>query len=497
MTILKQWVNLPKKTKFEGDGISSEARLDFLYFKHTFKTANPASFKVSIVPTGAGNIKYSKAELKRHEGFRIRKLPVQLSTKTSTPEVEQEVYLPAAGGNTYKIKAKYNNKVVESTTIVEVWRRLFYEVISMKSAPYLVSMTGFENAFINTAKKFNIELKEKGNGRNKMKFIKTIHNTNGNDFRDEARKVYTIRECEPYAVAVVFSNYIADYIDIRIVDTVSRQIPSKLLHWGTHAGDFVVDIRGPGGGSEYLWEGLDDDHDKAKFWLVSATFMAKDGQQYTIPKDDVTIAGGKAFSLGGYKQVKVDLKSIKRNLFSMTEGTIRLIVNVLDGGFTGGFSYNNLNLITVGTRAWWESSPSSNSEMLQTINHEMGHKVGMVGYGDKDHRKKNEKLKKKGKDVYFTYRRELPDSPKTLYGEHRGVNDQGHAGPHCGKGAKYHNDTGDWTGKPGCVMFGSNATEDPVGTYHFTPEKFCDQCEPVVRKLDLNGKLLPGLKNRF
>ncbi|MBI3560408.1 MAG: hypothetical protein HY080_01635 [Gammaproteobacteria bacterium] len=503
MANLKQWVNLPKESRYVGDGISSEERLDFLYFKHKFKTAKPASFKVSIVPSGSGNIKYSKEELKRHAGFRLRKPPVQVSTSTSTPKVEQEMFLPAAGGNTYKVKAKYNNKVVESTTTVEVWRRLYYEVISMYDpikqypVPYLSSMSGFENAFVNSSKKFNIELKEKGNGRKKMKFIKTIHNTNHAEFRDEARKAYTIDSYYPYAVAVVFSNFLADYVDFEVIDTVSRSIPSKLFHWGAYADEFVVNIADIYGRSKYIWEGLDDDHDKTKFWLFSATFVAKDGRQYTIPKDDVTITGAKTYSLGGYKQVKVSLKNIPRQFFSSFEGTIQLKVNILDGGFTGGFSYTNLNLITVGTLSWWDSTPSTNSEMLQTLNHEMGHKVGMVGYGDKDHRKKNEKLRKQGKSVSFEFRPELPDAPKTLYGEHRGVNNQGHLGPHCGKGAKFNNNTGEWSGKPGCVMFGSNATEDPVGTYNFTPATFCDQCEPVVRKLDLNGTLLSGLKKRF
>lgn len=496
MSIEKQWVNLPKELKHVGDGIPSEKRLGFLQFKHTFKTAKPASFKVTVVPVGSENIKYSKAELTRHKGFQLRKVPVQLSTATSTPHMEEEVYLPAAGGNRYKIKAMYNGKVVESPTTIEVWRRLYYQVISMTSVSPLSPMKDFEDAFVNLPKKFHIELKEKGKEPNKMAFIKTIHNDNGDDFRDAARKVYTIKDYEPYAVAVVFSNYIADYRKLWVIDTVSRRIPRRLLRWTPYTDEFVIDITDRFGNTYYLWDGLDDTHDKAKFWLIIATFVTNDGRQHAIPKDDVTITGAKEFSLGGYKQVKVSLKSI-RKWFSDIEGTIRLEVNVLNGGFTGGFSYTRLNLITVGTRAWWNNKPSTASEMLQTLNHEMGHKVGMVGYGDKDHRKKNERLKKQGKNVWFEFRPELPDAPKTLYGEHRGVNDQGHAGPHCGKGAKYNHSIGDWTGKPGCVMFGSNAAKDAAGIWQFTPATFCDQCEPVVRKLDLNGKLLPGLKNRF
>lgn len=487
MATVKQWVNLPKDNKFVGDGISSLERLDFLHFKTEFKKADPSAFKAIVIPTGSGNIKYSKKEQKRHKAFQIRKQPPQFSDSKKT-HIEQDVYLPPAGGNQYKIKAKYGKKVVESKMTVEVWRRLFYQVISMKGVRYLSSFKKFEDAFKDEKNKFFIELKEKDNGRNKMKLIETIYDSNGtsltgngSDFRDEARKVYSIDKYRPYAVAVVFLNYIADPVRHMLTDTVTRNIPSKLFFWEPNDEEIVLDITDRDGNYEYLWHGMIQEHDKNKKWLISANFKTKDNQLLKISPDDITYTSQMNYGLGGRYQLKVSLKSIRRKFFSKIEGKILIKLYIVDG-FSGGFSYTSLNLITVATRSWWDTNPATNGEMLQTLNHEMGHKVGMVGYGDKNHPKNSD----------FTYRPMLPDSPKHIYGENRNVNNKTHLGPHCGNGASFNHRTQEWTGTPVCVMFGSNGTATA-----FTPAEFCSECAPVVRKLDINGKILSGLKNAF
>lgn len=497
MAVIKQWVNLPKEAKFVGDGITSKNRLDFLHFETKFKNANPALYKVKIIPMGSGNIKYSKKEQKRHKGFNLQKQPPQLSAKKKDV-VEQDVYLPAAGGNQYKIKARYGKKVVESKTIVEVWRRLYYQVISMKGVPCLSSMSKFEDAFEDKKNKYFIELKEQGNGRNRMKFMKTVYDKNytiltgnGDEFRKQARAVYSIRKYEPYSVAVVFSNNIADPREFKIIDTVSREIPSKLFRWGSYNDECTLDVADSSGNDEYLWLGLNDEHDKKKAWLVSAVFETKDKRKLKISSDDISFTGAKGYDKGGYSKLKINLKGVKRKFFSKIEGKIKVTVLVVDG-FSGGFSYNSLNLITVATRAWWGKKPTTDVEMLQILNHEMGHKVGMVAYGDKKH----------PKNPKFTYKPMLPDAPKTLYGENRGINNQEHLGPHCSKDVKYRNATkkasAEWSGKPGCVMFGATAVYDSkTKSYNSPPATFCSECKPAVRKLDLNGRNLPGLKNRF
>lgn len=321
-----------------------------------------------------------------------------------------------------------------------------------------------------------------------MKLIETIFDSNGtaltgnsSEFRDEARKVYSIDNYRPYAVAVVFSNYIADPIRHTITDTFTRKIPSKLFFWKPNAEEFVLDITDRNGNYEYLWHGLIKEHDKTKKWLISANFETKDKKLLTISPDDITYTSKMDFGVGGRFQLKVSLKSIRRKYFSKIEGKILIDLYIVDG-FSGGFSYTNLNLITVATRAWWDTSPATDDEMLQILNHEMGHKVGMVGYGDKNYPKNPD----------FTYKPMLPDSPKYLYGENRNVNNKTHLGPHCENGVNFNNRLQEWAGTPVCVMFGSNGT-----TTALTPTEFCSECAPVVRKLDINGKVLSGLKNAF
>jgi hypothetical protein len=73
-------------------------------------------------------------------------------------------------------------------------------------------------------------------------------------------------------------------------------------------------------------------------------------------------------------------------------------------------------------------------------------------------------------------RDKLPDGPSTLHGENHGVNDKGHAGPHCEKGDAYNSSTGRWSGTPGCVMFGANG----IGNNN-SPDEYCSECKPIVR----------------
>ena len=98
--------------------------------------------------------------------------------------------------------------------------------------------------------------------------------------------------------------------------------------------------------------------------------------------------------------------------------------------------------------------------------------MGMVAYGDKDHSATNKSFHKNPK---------LPNAPSTLYGENRGVNDKGHQGPHCEKGVTYTAATNNWSGAPGCVMFGATGTSSAS-----SPKEYCSECTDIVKKLDLS-----------
>lgn len=469
----EQWVNLPKEERFAEDGITTE-RCGKITLDVTFENDKQlVLYWVKVTAVGDDNATYTPQEEGRNSNFKVTKT-VSVSDKKNVL-LEESIQLPAAGGNKYKIEAKdfFGNEVASSTE-VETRRRLYYQVISMASVPYPNSLSTFEDAFKEEAKKFFIELKEKEDGRNKMRFIKTVHSGNGTKFRDEARKVYGVSRYEPYAVAVVFSNYIAEKKFYHYRDEVDITLPSRLFSWGDK--EVTVRLTDTNGDPVYVWHNLEGgDYDDRKGWLAgSVVFRTASGKPITVPKKDVSLTGSKTGAWGGYSELKIKLNAPGlRNVFTEQKGKFDFSVLVVKG-FSGGFSYTFMNLITVATKGWW--NPNTKKKMLQILNHEMGHKVGMVADGTGL----------------------APDKPTKLYGENRGVNDRGHKGPHCGKGCNWNGATEKWSGVPGCVMFGATGLFDTATkTYSASPDTFCGECAKVVRKLDLDGSNLPGLKNRF
>src|SRR5690349_9797706 len=118
----EQWVNLPKKDIFVGDGIASKERLGAVNFKVTFKNASLAQVKFRVVPVD--DPAYSNGEQGRHVGFKVLNgRGVETNKGGEDVEVEQEIALPAAGGGKFKIEAEFNGQKVESDEI-ETRRRL-------------------------------------------------------------------------------------------------------------------------------------------------------------------------------------------------------------------------------------------------------------------------------------------------------------------------------------------------------------------------------------
>src|SRR5690606_21362815 len=120
--------------------------------------------------------------------------------------------------------------------------------------------------------------------------------------------------------------------------------------------------------------------------------------------------------------------------------------------------------ITCSRRPLWEDMPVNTREY--TWNHEVGHRFGMVAYGD---------------NQSIPGYKNLPNAPPHLYSDATGPNYGGHRGPHCGKGATYNAATDSWSGTPECVMFGANG----IAGRH-APKEYCEDCAKVVRKLDLS-----------
>lgn len=120
-------------------------------------------------------------------------------------------------------------------------------------------------------------------------------------------------------------------------------------------------------------------------------------------------------------------------------------------GFQNGISCGN-GITASATKVRWEDRPEDGA--LDTWQHEFGHRVGMVACG-------NRANDPAVKDVFHPNPVGiLPDAPSKLYGHIYKKNSYGgHQGPHCGSGALTINTTTNvWSGKPDCIMFGSNGT---------------------------------------
>jgi type VI secretion system secreted protein VgrG len=446
----EQWVNLPKEDIFVADGITSKERLGAVNFKVTFENASLAEVKFRVVPDDAAV--YTSDETSRNARFDVEHgKGVETNLGGSDVEVAQEISLPAAGGGKFKIEAAFDGKTVESD-VLEARRRLFFQSLPMDgiNVPDLAPVV---DAFWDTGKKFYVKLVEKGGG----KTIPAATTVSAFGYvGPEARKQYQLKDYDPHAFVVVWVEYIVrEGTTTRPVE-FPFNLPKRTVK--DLAGESLKGAAKVGG---WLWHGFDAIEDASQSWLTSCSFeFIPDSGSPTslaLPMANVTLKGAKAFTHGGYNAVDVllpldELASLQSDTAEVP-GKLKFVLTFRTVAFSGGQAGETMNLITIASKAMW--ADRSDTLRLNDLIHEIGHKLGMVpdGLGA------------------------VPDKPAGYYVA------QGHNGNHCGSGAAYGSAT--WTGDPTCVMFGS----DHDGK---RPSVFCAACEPVVRKLDLSGRL-PGL----
>ena len=467
---LKQWVNLPKHEIFKDNAITTTDRCGAIAMEITVEKADqPLVYKLQVVPVGPDNVTYTPEEEQRNPNFKMTRGKVGVIDE-KTIRVE-DIQLPAAGGNKYKIEVRdANGNVVSSDTEIETWRRLYYQVVSMddgkgNTVPSY-SLSDMENDY----KRYYVELSEKGVPKI-IPFFKSIHKDNEEDFAKAVGKAYTLdKDYKPVGFVSVFSNCIANMKEDIFSARVQVGTPNPLCVWNS-AMVMLSD-------KKYLWYGLDDIHDQSKKYLVSdltVTHTDINGvsQSITISRSDIKVDHRAIRTYGGYATLLIRMTPVLQNFLNRVSGTIEFEVDVnVVKGFTNGFRWDayGANLVTVARRVWFEDM--AQQTVKYTWNHEVGHRLGMAAWG-------NSKYGQEG------LRKKLPDGPSTLYGENRGVNDKGHQGPHCEKAAgaalTYDPITNIWHGTPGCVMFGANGT----ATAH-APKDYCGECQPIVKKLDLS-----------
>jgi hypothetical protein len=285
-------------------------------------------------------------------------------------------------------------------------------------------------------------------------------------------------------LALVFSNALPMRKEITTgVDLAGKvELPSR---W---QGNAEIVFKLPRG--KYAWWGVNSSHDAMNggkgIWLRGDGKLTIGGNDIAIPKDAINLDTSHTHRPGkGFNRIRITLpeKARNQNLLFSKDAKLTLTLWVVDG-FSAGFALRDSNLLTVSRTANWQDAEDSEEEKLKTLNHELGHKLGMVPKG--------------GRRFGGPYELDAPDK---LYGDvdliYAGPNPtqdakdyikshnnaKGHRGAHCERGAKgaKQGDDWRWTGKPECTMFGATSTVDAP-----SPQNFCEACAKLVTRQNLD-----------
>jgi hypothetical protein len=484
MTLI-QWVNLDSDdfdaySKVDPE-ITSKDRCGKISIKTAFeKDKVPLDYKVKVTPSGGtADAKYTPAELGpgRNPNFKMTKGLADLGNETEVLMTE-EIKLPAAGGNKYKLTAKdANDKEVESAEI-ETKRKMYYQFIYMDDASGKVTPYSLQ-PLEEHCKKHHIVLTKVGPDK-KIPFHKTIDMASSNAFDADAAQAYDLSEpLKKIGCATVLSNYIASNAEFELAAIYNIGGPSNLF---CVVSATKITINGDISGWDYLWHGLDDADDAAKRWFVAGEAEYTDAkgvvsETVTIDRNHVEPGSVIDFSYGGTKDVVIDKTPELQALLAKPDGNVKFTLTLIKAdGFYNGFSSGG-GITTSATKVQWEDRDVPGA--LNTWKHEFGHRIGMVSYGDKRN------------SVHGSFHSNpsgiLPDAPPTLYGERYKENDKSHQGPHCEKGVTYNAASKIWSGTPQCIMFGSSGSS----TAQRLPD-YCSECAIIVRKLDLSANALKG-----
>ena len=479
MAKIKQWVNLDRIALFVERGIDSIDRLGPVFFDAKFKNedALPVQLKVTTVSETSP---YSAAEKDRNARFILLE-PIGLDVSEGTDvQLRCVAFLPPAGGAVYKVEAKAGDAVKAASDEIEAWRRLYFQVFHMHG----VTVPDLKPTF-DYYKTLFLELVDVPAGA--AVEILSVQNADTNDLVASVKPKYTVADREPFVLALVFSRALPRMTPFEIgADPNSGHVslPSRLSGNSTLSFDLHD--------NKFLWWRMNSIHDAMNggqgIWLQSDVTLTVGTQTFTIPKSAVSIDLGQTFRAGqGFNRIKIELPegARNRNIFSAKDASVRLDLVIVEG-FSGGFAVLGTNLLTVASNSWWRTSNVPDDQRIQVLNHEFGHKLGMVPKGGRPLGSENEL-----------------DAPDKLYGDIDPIygtitaalqsqqNGKGHHGAHCERGATGRKEGAvwKWTGTPACTMFGATSTDDA-----WTPPKFCGPCSKLVIRQDLDFALngLPG-----
>jgi hypothetical protein len=482
MARVKHYVNLHRNALFVERGIDSIDRMGpGVFFKAKFKNpdALPVTFRTVLVSETSP---YTDAEKNRNMWYRLQE-PIGLDVNEGDEmEANSAALLPPSGGAVYKIQARAGDKTVDTTDELETWRRLFFQIFYMKDATHTITVPNLQPT-IDYYKTLFVEFLDQPAGAKAD--IPFLEYALSEDLFRLVKPKYTVRDREPWVLALVFSNALPQLVEIKIgakpyLGNVA--LPSRL------SGNDELVYELPEG--KYAWFGLNPGHDAANggkgSWLRSDGIISVDGKNVVIPKNDIVLDTTHSYRNGhGFNRLKIRLPESARNQNIIFSKDAKLTVTLwVLNGFSGGFARRDENMLTVGGRSWWNPSEDTPDEKLQVLNHELGHKLGMVPKGGRLLGAQNEldapdKLYGDIDEIYE------PQNPSVALKNQiaAGNNAKGHRGAHCERGASatQKDATWKWSGTPECTMFGATGTRSAR-----TPQKFCSVCAKLVIRQNLD-----------
>lgn len=426
----KQFVNLPRDEKWvDGVHVLNIDRLgEKPRVKVSFDQAGTHDFKLKYEAGGA-NTAYSDAEEGRNPKFTYQKGEKSYVTDAEGSKIiADDFFVNVAGKNKFTLVATDDDGNEVRSQSIEVHRLFYYQEVKMKSATPPANLQALRDEFARhnitlVALPPSVDIEDKEN----------VAQDGTDALRFEVAE-YCTKEKEPYVVVIAYAQLLCTKLPSLVLTKSNVRV-------GPGAPDVVLPLVDTNLAPRDFWPGT---------WLESAVFEAADGPVPIAAENCVPHHG----SLGAAPEVSVKVADLAP---STTWGTITLKVNCIEKQRAGvSFEVPEGNLIAVATkkRRSGMTMTCSDDNQVQTLIHEMGHKIGMVPDGSA----------------------RLPDKPPYHY------TDGGHQGPHCHANVA---PPPPYSGKRGssCVMFGESNNI----------EQFCVHCAVAVRKMDISNGW-PGIR---
>jgi hypothetical protein len=427
----KHFVNLPRDARWvDGTHVTTIDRLtQKTRFKVRFDQPGTHTFKVKYAQ-GPNNIAYSTPEKNRNENFKHQDQERTYTTASDGTKIIRNEYFVSAGSvNEWHLVAKDNQGNEVRSTSLTTHKLVYYVEVKMTG---LASVANSLAVMTAEHSRHNIALV--GLPSVNMPHFANLTDANMPQFLNSARTAYNGSQGPtkaPYAVAIVYTDHIAD----RESD---KEVSKPNVPVGPGMPDVTVDIVDPTNSQRrYLWHKIVQNEG----WFVSCTFLPSGG---TPGQHEVQLAEADCTRVPGTtipdrsSQVTVRVSGLPPGT-----GTLTLKVNWVKR-MRSGVSMSG-NIVLICTRSYW--APLSTVQQNEVMVHELGHQFEMVADGTGTG----------------------PDKVPTQF------SGRGFFGSHCFDGLP---DQPDYTNATGgtCVMF---AKTNNISTY-------CANCTPAVRKQDFS-----------